>query len=218
MSVISLAPLPASHALVQGTVHIVDDDDLVRSSLGCLFESIELAVRPFPSVEQYLRAPQVDGPSCLVLDVRLRGISGLAFQRSLVEKGAPHIPIVFISGHADIAMTVKAMKAGAVDFLAKPFRDQDMIDAVVAAIERDAKRIETEQALRDLRANWQTLTEREREVLRLLVRGLMNKQIAGAMGVAEITAKIYRGQAMKKMNARSVVEIVRMLQALAIEG
>ncbi|PLP97558.1 response regulator transcription factor [Cupriavidus pauculus] len=218
MSVVSLAPLPDSHALVQGTVHIVDDDDLVRSSLGCLFESIALAVRPFPSVEEYLRAPQVDGPSCLVLDVRLRGLSGLAFQRSLVEKGVPHIPIVFISGHADIAMTVKAMKAGAVDFLAKPFRDQDMIDAVVAALERDATRIETEQSLRELRANWETLTEREREVLRLLVRGLMNKQIAGAMGVAEITAKIYRGQAMRKMNARSVVEIVRMLQALAIEG
>jgi len=128
------------------------------------------------------------------------------------------MPIIFISGHADIAMTVKAMKAGAVDFLAKPFRDQDMIDAVVAALERDAKRIEAEHSLRDLRSSWETLTVREREALRLLVRGLMNKQIAAEMGVAEITAKIYRGHAMRKMNARSVVEIVRMLQALAIEG
>ncbi|GJG97543.1 response regulator transcription factor [Cupriavidus pauculus] len=213
-STLSLAP----QVVAQGTVHIVDDDELVRAALVGLLESIDMQVRAFGSIEEFLRAPQADGPSCLVLDVRLRGQSGLAFQRSLVDKGQPHMPIVFMSGHGDVAMTVKAMKAGAVDFLAKPFRDQDMIDAVIAALERDMKRLETEQQLSGLRSSWETLTLREREVLRHLVTGLMNKQIAAAMGVAEITAKIYRGHAMRKMNARTVVEVVRMMQALDVEA
>lgn len=214
MSTVDLAPLSDSHVIVQGTVHVVDDDELVRGALVGLLESIELQVRAFASVEEFLRAPAAQGPACLVLDVRLRGVSGLAFQRSVVEKGDPHMPIVFMSGHGDIRMTVAAMKAGAVDFLAKPFRDQDMIDAVIAALERDTKRLESERSLSGLRANWETLTSREREVLRHLVTGLMNKQIAAAMGVAEITAKIYRGHAMRKMQARTVVEVVRMMQAL----
>lgn len=214
MSTVDLAPLSDPHVIVQGTVHVVDDDELVRGALVGLLESIELQVRAFASVEEFLRAPAAQGPACLVLDVRLRGVSGLAFQRSVVEKGDPHMPIVFMSGHGDIRMTVAAMKAGAVDFLAKPFRDQDMIDAVIAALERDTKRLESERSLSGLRANWETLTSREREVLRHLVTGLMNKQIAAAMGVAEITAKIYRGHAMRKMQARTVVEVVRMMQAL----
>lgn len=213
-STFALAP----RVMAQGTVHIVDDDELVRAALVGLLESIDMQVRAFGSIEEFLRAPQTDGPSCLVLDVRLRGQSGLAFQRTLVDKGQPHMPIVFMSGHGDVAMTVKAMKAGAVDFLAKPFRDQDMIDAVIAALERDMKRLETEQQLSGLRSSWETLTLREREVLRHLVTGLMNKQIAAAMGVAEITAKIYRGHAMRKMNARTVVEVVRMMQALDVEA
>jgi len=218
MSTIDLGPQSDALDCVEGTVHVVDDDELVRGALVGLLESIDLRVRTFSSVEEFLRAPEAEGPACLVLDVRLRGQSGLAFQKSVVDKGLPHMPIIFMSGHGDIRMTVAAMKAGAVDFLAKPFRDQEMIDAVIAALDRDMKRLETEQSLRGLRANWETLTEREREVLRHLVTGLMNKQIAAAMGVAEITAKIYRGHAMRKMNARSVAEVVRMMQALAGQG
>jgi FixJ family two-component response regulator len=212
------APHHASTAypqvLAQGTVHIVDDDELMRKALTSLLESIDLQVRAFGSVEDFQRAPKVIGPACLVLDVRLRGQSGLAFQKSAMQKGQPHMPIVFMSGHADIAMSVKAMKAGAVDFLAKPFRDQDMIDAVIAALERDMQQLETEQSLRGLRRSWDTLTAREREVLRHVVAGMMNKQIAAAMGIAEITAKIYRGHAMRKMNARTVVEAVQIMRAL----
>lgn len=196
------------------TVHVVDDDDLVRGALTGLLRSIDLKVEAFASVEDFLAAPRAPGPSCLVLDVRLRGQSGLTFQKSLVDRGQPHIPIVFMTGHGDIAMTVKAMKAGAIDFLTKPFRDQDMIEAVMAALDRDAKRLEAEQATGALRHCWESLTAREREVLHHVAAGLMNKQIAAEMGVAEITAKIHRGQAMRKMNARSVAELVRMMQAL----
>lgn len=213
-----IASHPASRAsaqvTAQGTVHVVDDDDLMRKALTGLLESIDLEVRAFGSVEDYLRAPKVSGPACLVLDVRLRGQSGLAFQKSLADAGRPHIPIVFMSGHADVAMTVKAMKAGAVDFLAKPFRDQDMIDAVISALDADTRRLEAEQSQRGLRRAWETLTAREREVLRHVVAGLVNKQIAAQMGIAEITAKIYRGHAMRKMSARTVVEVVRMMQTL----
>ncbi|RZT29022.1 response regulator transcription factor [Cupriavidus agavae] len=212
------APASAVPRSVPRTVHIVDDDDLVRGALTTLLESLDLDVRAFASIPEFLEAPPVDGPSCLVLDVRLRGQSGLAFQRAIVDKGEPHMPIVFMSGHADIPMTVKAMKAGAVDFLAKPFREQDMIDAVIAALEHDARRLETEQSLRGLRAAWETLTLREREVLGHLAAGLVNKQIAAAMGVAEITAKIHRGHAMRKINARTVVEVVHKMQALAGEA
>jgi FixJ family two-component response regulator len=147
----------------------------------------------------------------------LRGQSGIAFQKSLVENGGPQMPIIFMTGHGDIAMTVKAMKAGAVDFLTKPFHDQEMIDAVVAALERDAKRLEASQSLLDLRACWESLTPREREVLQHVATGLMNKQVAGNMGIAEITAKIHRGQAMRKMKCRSVAELVRKMSALGIE-
>jgi FixJ family two-component response regulator len=178
--------------------------------------SIDLEVHAFASTEEFLAAPKSANPSCLVLDVRLRGQSGIAFQKSLSETGQPHMPIVFMTGHGDIAMTVKAMKAGAMDFLSKPFRDQDMIDAVVAALDSDAKRLEADRSLHDVRACWESLTPREREVLEHVAAGLMNKQIAANMGIAEITAKIHRGQAMRKMNTRSVAELVRKMQALGI--
>jgi FixJ family two-component response regulator len=151
-----------------------------------------------------------------VLDVRLRGQSGLALQQTLLQLDHPSIPIIFMTGHGDIAMTVKAMKAGAVDFLSKPFRDQDMIDAVTAALDKDAKRLEVRRSLGELRGNWDSLTPREREVVQHVAAGLMNKQIAANMGIAEITAKIHRGQAMRKMNSRSVAELVRKMEALGV--
>jgi len=212
------SPLPGAAPDVQAMrcVFIVDDDELVRNALGSLLRSIDLTVRTFATTEAFLAAPRADGPSCLVLDVRLRGQSGLAFQQSLLELGQPHMPIVFMTGHGDIAMTVKAMKAGAVDFLAKPFRDQDMIDAVIAALDRDARRLETARMQQATRDCWESLTPREREVVQHVAGGLMNKQIAGRMGIAEITAKIHRGQAMRKMNSRSVAELVRKMEALGV--
>lgn len=198
-------------------VYIVDDDDLVRGALIGLLRSIDLEVHAFASTEEFLTSPKSANPSCLVLDVRLRAENGLAFQKSLTEAGRPHMPIIFMTGYGDIAMTVKAMKAGAMDFLSKPFRDQDMIDAVNAAIDCDAKRLETERSLHDLRACWESLTPREREVLQHVAAGLMNKQIAGSMGIAEITAKIHRGQAMRKMNTRSVADLVRKMESLDID-
>ncbi|WP_415750100.1 response regulator transcription factor [Burkholderia diffusa] len=197
-------------------VYVVDDDELIRAALIGLLRSIDLDVRAFASTEEFLAAPKGAGPSCLVLDVRLRGQSGIAFQKSLVEKGGPQMPIIFITAHGDIAMTVKAMKAGAMDFLTKPFHDQEMIDAVIAALDRDAKRLEADHSLLDLRACWESLTPRECEVLQHVAAGLMNKQVAGNMGIAEITAKIHRGQAMRKMKCRSVAELVRKMSALGI--
>ncbi|ATF88116.1 response regulator transcription factor [Burkholderia gladioli] len=198
-------------------VYVVDDDELVRGALAGLLRSIDLEVRAYGSIEEFVAAPRHGGPACLVLDVRLKGQSGLAFQRTLMDDGGPHMPIIFMSAYGDIPMTVKAMKAGAMDFLAKPFRDQDMIDAVISALERDAARLATDRQLGETRACWESLTPREREVLRHVADGLMNKQIAASMGIAEITAKIHRGQAMRKMNSRSVAELVRKMEALGIE-
>ncbi len=198
-------------------VYVVDDDEFVRAALISLLRSIDLEVCGFASTEEFLAATKGTGPSCLVLDVRLRGQSGIAFQKSMVENGGPLMPIIFMTGHGDIAMTVKAMKAGAMDFLTKPFHDQEMIDAVVAALDRDAKRLKASQSLRDLRECWESLTPREREVLQHVATGLMNKQVAGNMGIAEITAKIHRGTAMRKMECRSVAELVRKMSALGVE-
>jgi len=198
------------------TVYIVDDDELVRVSLRSLLRSMGLDAHDFASTEAFLAAPRLDGPSCLVLDVRLRGESGLVFQQWLIDSGRPHMPIIFMTGHGDIAMTVTAMKAGAVDFLTKPFREQDMIDAVIAALDRDAKRLATERQLTGMRDDWMSLTPREREVMRHVAAGLMNKQIAAEMGIAEITAKMHRGQAMRKMHVRSVAQLVRRMEALGV--
>jgi FixJ family two-component response regulator len=196
-------------------VFVVDDDASVRNALASLFRSVDLRVELFGSAPELLSSKLPDVASCLVLDIRLPGLSGLDFQTELAKANI-HIPIIFMTGHGDIPMTVRAMKAGAVDFLSKPFRDQDMLDAVATAIERDRKRRENEKAASDLRTLFETLTAREREVMTFVTAGLMNKQIAGELGVSEITVKIHRGHTMKKMGARSLADLVRMAEALGI--
>lgn len=197
-------------------VFVVDDDQSVRGALTNLFRSMELHVRVFGSAAELLQSKLPDVVSCLVLDIRLPGVNGLEFQTSLAKAGI-HIPIIFISGHGDIPMSVKAMKAGAVDFLPKPFRDQDMLDAVIRALDQDRNRRDGERAVSRLRHLHDSLTRREREVMALVVSGLMNKQIAHRLQVTEITVKIHRGNAMKKMEARSLADLVRMAELLGIE-
>jgi FixJ family two-component response regulator len=199
----------------QPIVFVVDDDPSLRNALTNLFRSVGLRVEVFGSAPELLQSKLPDVPSCLVLDIRLPGQSGLDFQNELAKANI-HVPIIFMTGHGDIPMTVRAMKAGAVDFLSKPFRDQDMLDAVAMAIERDRKRRESEKAVSDLRALFETLTSREREVMAYVTSGLMNKQVAAEMGVSEITVKIHRGHTMKKMGARSLADLVRMAEVLGI--
>jgi FixJ family two-component response regulator len=200
----------------ESMVFIVDDDAPLRESLGSLLRSIGLRVELFGSVADFMRYNRPDTPSCMVLDVRLQGSSGLDFQNELAAAGI-NVPIVFITGHGDIAMTVRAMKAGAVDFLTKPFREQDLIDAVCAAHARDTQRRESERHAHDLRTRHQTLTAREQTVMALAASGLMNKQIAGEIGLSEITVKIHRGQAMRKMGARSFADLVRMSELISAQ-
>jgi FixJ family two-component response regulator len=199
----------------QPIVYVVDDDLSMRVALTNLFRSMNLSVEVFGSAPELLQSKLPEIVSCLVLDIRLPGVSGLEFQGSLFKAGI-HIPIVFMTGHGDIPMSVKAMKAGAVDFLTKPFRDQDMLDAVTRALERDRQRREDEKAISKLRDLSETLTPREREILALVTAGLMNKQIAGELHVSEITVKIHRGHVMKKMGAGSLADLVRMAEALGI--
>ena len=196
-------------------VLVIDDDPSVRNGLTLLFRSVGFETRAFGSVQEFLQSTLPDVPSCLVLDVRLPGQSGLDFQAELV-KANTYIPIIFMTGHGDIPMTVRAMKGGAVDFLAKPFRDQDMLDAVATAIERDRKWRASKKVLSDLRALFETLSPRECEVMALVSSGLMNKQIAAELNLAEITVKIHRGRIMKKMYARSVADLVKMAEALGV--
>jgi len=200
---------------VTGTpvVFVVDDDPSVRSSLKFLISSEGLQVESFDSADSFLRRKPPDAPTCLVLDVRLRGLSGLDFQRELAAKNI-RIPIVFITGHGDIPMTVKAMKAGAIEFLTKPFRDQDLLDAVRIALERDRARREQEKEVADLQQLFKSLTPREQEVISMVASGMLNKQIAGQLGVAENTVKVHRSRAMEKMHAQSFVELVRMIEKL----
>jgi FixJ family two-component response regulator len=194
---------------------IVDDDASMRDALRSLFRSVGLRVEMFGSAPELLQSKLPNVASCLVLDIRLPGVSGLDFQAELA-KADVHIPIIFITGHGDIPMSVQAMKAGAIDFLTKPFRDQDMLDAVTKAIDRDRKRRETEKAVSDLRLALESLTPREREVIALVTAGLMNKQIAGELGVSEITVKIHRGHVLRKMGARSLADLVRMAEILGV--
>lgn len=194
-------------------VFVVDDDASMRDALSNLLRSVGIRVETFASTADFLQQPKTEGASCLVLDVRLQGSSGLDFQRQLAGSNVT-IPIIFITGHGDIEMSVKAMKAGAVDFLAKPFREQDLLDAVSAALQADVKRRAVEGQLADLRARYETLTAREKEVMTFAAKGLMNKQIAGQMNLSEITVKIHRGHAMKKMHAKSFADLVRMAESL----
>ncbi len=196
-------------------VVVVDDDAAVRDALDSLLRSVGLQTRVLGAPSELLQAVLPDVPGCIVLDVRLPGISGLDLQGQLAAQGI-HLPIVFMTGHGDIPMTVRAMKAGAVDFLAKPFRDQDMLDAVSAAIERDTRRRQDMAARGSLETRYATLTPREREVMAHVVAGLMNKQVAGALHLSEITVKIHRGNVMRKMGVRSLADLVRHAEALGV--
>jgi FixJ family two-component response regulator len=197
-------------------VFVVDDDESMRVALTYLFKSMNLHVEVFSTATAFLKSKHPNIASCLVLDIRLPGVNGLEFQDVLAKKGI-HIPIVFMTGHGDIPMSVKAMKAGAVDFLPKPFRDQDMLDAVTRALDQDRRRRDEEKALSQLRYLFESLTRREREVLPLVISGLMNKQIAHRLEISEITVKIHRGQVMKKMEARSLADLVRTAAMLGIK-
>ena len=199
----------------EAIVLIVDDDASVRDALSSLFRSVGLQVVTFGSAHEFLQSKLPNAPSCLILDIRLPRLSGLDFQVELA-KADIRIPIIFMTGHGDIAMTVRAMKAGAVDFLTKPFRDQDMLDAVAVAIERDRNRRDKAEAHSSLQALYATLTPRERQVMTLVTAGLMNKQIAAKIGIAEITVKIHRGHIMRKMAAKSLPDLVRMAQLLGV--
>lgn len=204
-------PAPA----VERVVFVIDDDLGMRETLSSLFRSVGLRVEVFGSAREFAQIKMPDAASCLVLDIRLPGVSGLDFQGELLKAGI-RIPIIFMTGHGDIPMSVQAMKAGAVDFLTKPFRDQEMLDAVVRALEHDQKRREGEKVVAELRARFETLTSREREVIALVADGLMNKQIAAKLGVSEITVKVHRVNMMRKMKARSVIDLVGMADLLGI--
>jgi FixJ family two-component response regulator len=207
------SPQPASTP--ESIVFIVEDDASMRRALTNLFQSVGLQVEVFGSASEMLQNKLPDVASCLVLDIRLPGLSGLDFQTELTKANI-HIPVIFMTGHGDIPMTVRAMKGGAVDFLTKPFRDQDMLDAVVTAIDRDRQRRETDKVIANLRALLETLTPREREILTLVSSGLMNKRIAAELGLAEITVKIHRGHIMRKMGSKSLADLVRKAEMLGI--
>ena len=198
---------------VPPTVFVIEDDPSMRAAVADLVRSVRLQVRAFASPQEFMESNQRDGPGCLVLDVRLPGMSGLAFQKELVKEGVT-LPVIFITGHGDIPMSVRAMKAGAIEFLTKPFHHQELLDAIHAAIERDrATRRET-VVITDLRNRYATLTERERHIMTLVVMGRPNKQIAAELNLSEITVKVHRGQVMRKMMAESLPDLVRMADRL----
>ena len=203
----------AQETIETSIVHIVDDDESLRRAVDSLCRSVGLLTRSYASAREFLDAKQGELAGCLVLDVRLPGISGLDFQSQLAELGI-HLPVILVTGHGDIQMSVRAMKAGAVDFLAKPFRDQELLDAVTAAIERDRKRRMVDGGVEIIRDRFLTLSPREQQVMMLVTAGKMNKQVAGDLGLSEITVKIHRGAAMRKMSARTLADLVRMADAL----
>jgi FixJ family two-component response regulator len=196
-------------------VFVIDDDESIREALKSLLRSVGLRVELFGAASEFLKSKLPDAPSCLVLDVRLPGLSGLDFQTELAKANV-HIPIIFITGHGDIPMTVRAMKAGAVEFLTKPFRDQELLDSVGIALERDRARREQDSTVSDVKIHFESLTPREQEVMGFVTAGLMNKQIAAKLGVSEITVKVHRGNVMRKMGAKSLANLVRMADILGI--
>jgi FixJ family two-component response regulator len=196
-------------------VFVVDDDGFLREALKNLLQSVDLEAEVFGSAAGFLQYKLPDAAACLVLDIRMPGISGLDFQAELA-KADIHIPIIFLTGHGDIPMSVRAMKAGAVEFLTKPFREQDLLDAVQVALERDRARRAQDKAVQEVRAQFEALTPREQEVIGFLTAGLLNKQIAGELRISEITVKVHRGNVMKKMGARSLADLLRMADALGI--
>jgi len=198
-------------------VHIIDDDVSLRSALSSLFRSMGIGTSAYGSVKEFLESDLRHAPGCLVLDVRLPGMSGLDFQQRFADSGV-NLPVILMTGHGDIPMSVQAMKAGAVDFLTKPFRDQDMLDAVAVALERDRTRRVVADESSSLRALHETLSAREQQVMALVTSGKMNKQVAGELDISEITVKIHRGSAMRKMGARTFAEFVRMADTLALNG
>jgi FixJ family two-component response regulator len=197
------------------TVLIIDDDSRIRAAMQFLLKTVGLHSESFATPQDFLRHKLPDGPSCLVLDVRLPGMSGLEVQNKLNEAGI-QIPIIFITGHGDIPMTVKAMKSGAVEFLTKPFRDQDLIDAIQQALKRESERQQQQHETQELKQHYETLTAREREVMGLLVSGLLTKQIASRLGISEVMAQIHRGQVMRKMHANSPAELGRLAEKLKL--
>jgi FixJ family two-component response regulator len=202
-------PIPEVHA----TVFVVDDDPAIRESLVSLLRSVGLEVKALASVPEFLGCPRPDGPSCLVLDVRLPGRSGLDLQRELSAANI-RLPVIFITGHGDIPMSVQAMKGGAIEFLTKPFRDQDLLDAIQLGLARDRERCENDRELRSLSERFETLTSREREVMSFVVTGRLTKEVAGDLGISEITVKVHRAQVMRKMGADSLPELARMADKL----